>query len=268
MSALTLTLKNAPAQRIDCSSLTPDVLVDKSVAGIELVSGNSTVRVDEVFDISGDDANNIVINNGNGKLDFIGKAMTQGSITVNGDAGGYLGQFMEGGDITVNGNSYIYTGCEMKGGQIKVNGNTGDFVGGARPGYKNGMTGGTIIIAGNSGDRTGDHMRRGYILIEGDAGNYCGSRMVSGTIAVLGHVGAHLGYAMKRGTLLLQQAPTQRISANFNDCGSHTLAFLPLMLTSFKKLDSKFAELETFSRVQRYAGDLGGIGMGEILVKL
>ena len=268
MSALTLTLKNAPAQRIDCSPLTPEALADKSVADIELVSGNSTVRVDELFDITGDDINNIVINNSNGKLDFIGKAMTQGSITVNGDAGAYLGQFMEAGDITVNGNSYIYTACEMKGGQIKINGNAGDFIGGARPGYKNGMTGGTVIIAGNSGDRTGDHMRRGYILIEGDAGDYCGARMVSGTIAVLGQVGAHLGYAMKRGTLLLQQAPANGISANFNDCGSHTLAFLPLMLASFKKLDSKFAELETFSRVQRYAGDLGGIGMGEILVKL
>ncbi len=268
MSALTLTLKNAPAQRIDCSPLTPDALADKSVADIELVSGNSTVRVDEVFDISGDDTNDIVINNANGKLDFIGKAMTTGSITVNGDAGGYLGQFMEGGNITVNGNSYVYTACEMKGGQIKVNGNTGDFVGGARPGYKNGMTGGTVIITGNSGDRTGDHMRRGYILIEGNAGDYCGARMVSGTIAVLGQVGTHLGYAMKRGTLLLQQAPAKGISANFNDCGSHTLAFLPLMLASFKKLDSKFADLETFSRVQRYAGDLGGIGMGEILVKI
>jgi formylmethanofuran dehydrogenase subunit C len=40
------------------------------------------------------------------------------------------------------------------------------------------------------------------------------------------------------------------------------------MLASFKKLDSKFAELETFSRVQRYAGDIGGIGMGEILVRI
>ena len=271
MSALTLTLNNAPAQRIDCSPLTADALADKStsdIAAIELVSGNNTMRVDELFDLAGDDVNTIIINNANGKLDFIGKAMTQGSITINGDAGGYLGQFMEAGDITVNGNSYVFTACEMKGGQIKVNGNTGDFVGGARPGYKNGMTGGTVIITGNSGDRTGDHMRRGYILIEGDAGDYCGARMVSGTIAVLGQVGAHLGYAMKRGTLLLQQAPAKGISANFNDCGSHTLAFLPLMLASFKKLDSKFAELETFSRVQRYAGDLGGIGMGEILVKI
>jgi formylmethanofuran dehydrogenase subunit C len=130
------------------------------------------------------------------------------------------------------------------------------------------MTGGTVVITGNTGARTGDHMRRGMILIEGNAGDYCGSRMVSGTIAVLGQVGAHLGYAMKRGTLLLQQAPEKGISANFNDCGSHTLAFLPLMFASFRKLDSEFSRVEPFSRVQRYAGDLSGIGMGEILVKI
>lgn len=271
MSALTFTLKISPAQRIDCSLLTPNALADKSIseiAAIELVMGNSTVRVDQAFDISGDDASDITIKNSSSRLDFIGHNMTSGKITVAGDVGAYFGQFMEGGELDVTGNSGIYTACEMKGGQIKVNGNTGDFVGGARPGYKNGMTGGTVIITGNSGDRTGDHMRRGYILIEGDAGDYCGTRMVSGTIAVLGSVGDHLGYAMKRGTLLLTQQPIQGISANFNDCGSHTLAFLPLMLASFKKLDTKFAQLETFSRVQRYAGDLSGIGMGEILVKL
>lgn len=271
MSALTFSLKQAPAQRIDCSVLTPDALAEKSlsdIAAIELVTGNTAARVDSLFDISGDDSNLIQIENSTDKLDFIGHSMTSGKISVSGNAGAYLGQFLEGGELEVTGNTGIYTGCEMKDGQIKVAGNTGDFVGGARPGYKNGMTGGTIIIAGDSGDRTGDHMRRGIILIEGNAGDYCGARMVSGTIAVLGNVGSHLGYAMKRGTLLLTQQPSQGISANFNDCGSHTLAFLPLMIASFKKLDSKFSSLESFSRVQRYAGDLSGIGMGEILVKI
>ena len=271
MSALTFTLKQAPAQRIDCSPLTPDSLADKSateIAALELVIGNRSARVDSLFEISGEDSTNIHIDNSSDRLDFVGHNMTSGRISVTGNVGAYFGHFMEGGELEVIGNTGIYTGCEMKNGQIKINGNTGDFVGGARPGYKNGMTGGTVIITGNSGDRTGDHMRRGMILIEGNAGNYCGTRMVSGTIAVLGTVGTHLGYAMKRGTLLLTQQPTQGISANFNDCGSHTLAFLPLMIASFKKLDSKFASLESFSRVQRYAGDLSGIGMGEILVKL
>jgi formylmethanofuran dehydrogenase subunit C len=271
MSALTFTLKTTPAQRIDCSALTPDKLEGKTltdIAALELVTGNSKARVDALFAISGDDLNNIRFENSSGKLDHIGHAMSKGAITVNGDGGAYLGQFMTGGNITVNGNSGIFTACEMKGGVIKINGNAGDFVGGARVGYKNGMSGGTVIVTGNSGDRTGDHMRRGTILIEGNAGDYCGARMVSGTIAVLGQVGTHLGYAMKRGTLLLTQPPQNGMAANFNDCGSHTLAFLPLMFASFKQLDSKFAEVEPFSRVQRYAGDISGIGMGEILVKL
>lgn len=271
MSALTFTLKNPPAQRIDCSPLTADKLADKSVdaiAALTLVMGNQKVRLDEVFDISGSDLAEICFENATEKLDHIGHGMSTGVITINGNAGAYLGQFMTDGEIFVNGNTGIYTACEMKGGQIKVNGNAGDFVGAARIGYKNGMTGGTVIITGNSGERTGDHMRRGMILIEGDAGDYCGSRMVSGTIAVLGQVGQHLGYAMKRGTLLLTQAPQHGIAANFNDCGSHTLAFLPLMFAAFKKLDSQFAKVDSFSRVQRYAGDLSGIGMGEILVKI
>jgi formylmethanofuran dehydrogenase subunit C len=271
MSSLTFTLKISPAQRIDCSLLISDLLADKSVAdiaAIELVTGNSTERVDYLFDISGDDASNIKFVNSTDKLDFIGRNMTSGKISVDGNVGGYLGLFLDGGDIEITGDTGVYTACEMKAGQIKINGNAGEFVGGARPGYKNGMTGGIVIVTGNTGARTGDHMRRGMILIEGNAGDYCGARMISGTIAVLGGVGSHLGYAMKRGTLLLTQAPAQGISANFNDCGSHTLAFLPLLFASFAKLDSKFAEVESFSRVQRYAGDLAGIGMGEILVKI
>lgn len=271
MTALTLTLKKDLAQRVDCSPLTPDKLAGKDVsdiASIELVSGRLSIPVGELFDITGEDSQDIYIENSAGKLDYIGHSMTQGRITIAGDVGAYLGQFMSGGQIEITGNSDIYTGCEMKGGQIKINGNAGDFVGAARSGYKNGMTGGTIIITGNTGARTGDHMRRGMILIEGNAGDYCASRMVSGTIAVLGEVGKHLGYAMKRGTVLLTKMPQHGIGANFNDCGSHTLAFLPLMFTSFKKLDSQFANVEGFSRVQRFAGDIGGIGMGEILVKI
>jgi formylmethanofuran dehydrogenase subunit C len=220
MSALTFTLKATPAQRIDCSQLTSDTLAEKSladIAAIELAIGNGTERVDSVFDISGDDATEIVFNNSCDKLDFIGRNMTSGKITVNGNAGAYVGIFLEGGDIEVNGDTGSYTACEMKSGQIKINGNGGDFIGGVRPGRRNGMTGGTVIVTGNTGARTGDHMRRGVILIEGNAGDYCGARMISGTIAVLGDCGAHLGYAMKRGTLLLSQMPSRGISANFND---------------------------------------------------
>ncbi|PCJ32227.1 MAG: formylmethanofuran dehydrogenase subunit C [Gammaproteobacteria bacterium] len=271
MSALTFTLTTSAKQRIDCSPLTTDTLTGKSlaeIAAIEVLVGNRYERADSVFDISGDDAADIKFANSTDKLDFVGRNMTTGKILVDGNVGAYFGLFLEGGQLEVTGNTDVYTACEMKSGQIKINGNAGDFLGGARPGRRNGMTGGTVIVKGNTGDRTGDHMRRGVILIEGNAGDYCAGRMISGTIAVLGDVGAHLGMGMKRGTVLLTQLPSRGITANFNDCGSHTLAFLPLLFASFKKLDSQFASVESFSRVQRYAGDLAGIGMGEILVKI
>ncbi len=266
MSALTLTLKNAPEQRIDMAPLTPDNLAGKSmadIAAIELLSGNRRLRVDSLFDIAGDDAGNLVINNANGKLDFIGRGMKQGSITVNGNAGSYLAFQMRKGEITLNGNADAFAASGMAGGLLKVNGNVGDFLAAAIPGDRKGMKGGTVIITGNAGDRAGDQMRRGIILIEGNVGAYCASRMLAGTIGVMGSVGDHIGYGMRRGTLLLFSTP--KMHATLQDCGSHTLPFLSLMFKSFKGLPSKFGAINR-NRVQRYAGDLANDGKGEILV--
>lgn len=269
MSALTLTLRNAaPAQRIDMAPLTPDHLADKTIAeiaAIELLCGNRRLRVDSLFELSGGDAGNLVIRNANGKLDFIGRGMKQGSITVAGNAGSYLGFQMKKGEITVNGNADAYAASGMAGGLLRVNGNVGDFLASAIPGDRKGMKGGTVIVSGNAGDRAGDQMRRGIVLIEGNAGAYCASRMLAGTIGVMGSVGDHVGYGMRRGTLLLFSTPG--LHATLQDCGSHTLPFLSLMFNSFKHLPSKFAGIQR-NRVQRYAGDLANDGKGEILVFL
>ena len=99
MSALTFTLKTELAQRVDCSPITPDKLAGKAVediASIELVSGRRSLPVAEIFEITGEDVSDIQFNNSSSKLDHIGHAMTQGSITVKGNAGAYLGQFMAG----------------------------------------------------------------------------------------------------------------------------------------------------------------------------
>ena len=270
MSALTFTLKQSVNQRVDMSPLVSHQLEGLSIteiSSLKLQNGKRKVRVDELFDIKGSDAQEIMINNSFAKLDFIGKAMETGSLTINGDVGAYLGQEMKGGSIKVMGNTGIYAACEMKNGYMEINGDAGDFLAAALPGNKQGMKGGTVLVKGNVADRAGDHMRRGRLLIEGNAGDYCGSRMVAGTIAVMGKTGRYAGYAMRRGTLLLWQQPT--LSATFNDCGSHTLAFLPILFASFKTLDSKFAEDSAgFNRVQRYGGDMSELGRGEVLVKL
>lgn len=270
MTALTFTLKQEPAQRVDLSPLVCQNLTGLSaedIAGLELYRGKHKLRADELFDISGSDAQNIVIKNSSAKLDYIGKDLAEGRITVEGDAGAYLGLGMKSGTIIVNGNTGMFAACEMKKGFVQINGNTGDFLGAALPGNKMGMKGGTVLVKGNAGERAGDHMRRGAILIEGDAGDYCASRMTAGTIAVMGKTGRYTGYAMRRGTLLLWNQP--ELPATFNDCGSHTLAFLPMLFASFRSLDSKFADPSAaFNRVRRYGGDMAEMGRGEVLVRI
>ncbi len=270
MSALTFTLKHRPDQRVDMSPLVCQRLegiAPAEIAAIELDNGKRKVRVDALFKISGSDAQHIVIENSFAKLDFIGRDLAGGQITVQGSAGAYLGMAMQNGVIKVTQDAGIFAACEMKNGYLQIDGNAGDFLGAALPGDKMGMKGGMVLVKGNVGERAGDHMRRGNILIEGDAGDYCGSRMTAGTIAVMGCTGRYPGYAMRRGTLLLWRQPM--LSASFNDCGAHTLAFLPILFASLRRLDSRFADSSAaFKRVQRYCGDMSELGRGEVLVKI
>ncbi len=268
MSALILTLKETPRQRVDLSPLTPDSLKGKSpaeISSIELSSGNRGLHVSELFSLSGDDPSSLVIENSCDKLDRIGQAMNSGSITVHGDAGAYLGFAMKNGAIAVHGNVGAYAASGMKNGLLHIHGNADDFLAAAIPGERYGMAGGTVIVTGNTGDRVGDHMRRGAVLIEGSAGDFCCSRMLTGTIAVLGKVGRFAGHGMKRGTLLLNTMPLE-LPATFNDCGAHHISYLILLIKSWQSLDSNFARLEPRSRVRRYMGDLANAGKGEILV--
>lgn len=271
MSApMTLILKKKPRLRIEMSPLSPHLIVGKSIAdigSIKLVAGKRTYRTDELFNISGTDGHQLVIKKSCDKLDFVGCDMESGSIEINGDVGAYLGKGMNGGNIYVKGNIGIFAACEMKKGTIRIDGNAGDFLGSALPGNKKGMQGGLVLIHGDVGARLGDIMRRGTILVEGNAGDYCGSRMIAGTIAIMGKTGNHIGYGMNRGTLLLWHKP--KLSPTFADCGAHTLSsFLPLLFRSFRRLDSKFADLDReFHRITRYVGDLSSLGKGEILVK-
>lgn len=271
MTALTFTLKSPSQQRIDVSPLTPDHLAGKSpdeIGAILLQTGNRKLPASELFAIEGDDAASLVFAGATGKLDYVGQELSQGEIRVEGDSGSYAGMRMKGGTLTVSGSVDAYAACEMKNGVLFIGRNAGDFLGACLPGNKKGMAGGVVIVKGNAGDRVGDHMRRGAILVEGDAGAYLGSRMTAGTIAVLGKVGAHIGFAMGRGTLLLAQAPAA-IPATFNDCGSHTLGFIPLLLKGFAGLDTRFAGMsDSLKRVRRYAGDMCALGKGEILVAL
>lgn len=270
MSALTFECKKTLAQRVDLSPLSCHRirgLATEEINAIELISGKNRLRVDELFNVSGNNTENVIIRNSTDKFDHVGRDMESGTVSIEGNAGAYLGFGLKSGSITVQGNAGMFAACEMQDGFIEINGNAGDFVGAALPGNKRGMQGGTVLVKGHAGERVGDQMRRGMILIEGNVGDYCGSRMIAGTIAVIGASGNYLGYGMNRGTLLLWQPP--KLSATFMDCGLHTSAFLPILFKSWQKFDGKFADPDMeFHRIQRFGGDMAGLGMGEVLVKI
>lgn len=272
MIPITLTLKAPLQQRLDVSPLTPENLSGMNLAqigDIDLQYGNRVLPVNHFFGLeAGADGEGLCFAQGDPRLDYLGRGMTAGSIRIQGDAGAYLGHQMRGGVVIVEGDAGPFCGCEMKGGALRVHGNVGDFLGGALPGNRKGMAGGVLAVGGSAGDRVGDHMRRGLIVIDGDAGAYAGSRMTAGTIAINGHVGQHPGYGMKRGTLLLARSP-EAVPVTFNDCGTHTLGFLPLLLRSTEVAATSFAQYSHHAiRTRRYAGDQASLGKGEILVML
>lgn len=270
MSALTLSLKAPPRQRVDLSPLLPERLsgLDTgAIARIELASGNRGVPVGDLFAVAAGDPAELRLEGGCDRLDYIGRDMTAGRIVVEGDAGAYLGLAMTGGALRVRGTVGAWAGAEMRGGEIEIDGAAGDFLGGALPGSMRGMGGGLVVLRGPAGDRAGDRMRRGVIVVEGALGAYAGSRMIAGTLAACGPtVGPYPGFAMTRGSLLLCAAP-QRLLPTFADCGGHDLGFLRLLGRALAGRCRGLAWLEDGPRVRRLAGDAAAGGKGEILIR-
>ncbi len=269
MSALVLTLRSRPAQRVDLAPLTAAPLAGQTagaIAALALPSGNRTLTLGDLFEVTGVPGPEIEIRNSCDQLDRIGAGLRDGRLVVQGDVGAYLGARLAGGTIVVRGNTGGWTGSGMTAGLIQITGNTSEFLGGAVPGDHQGMKGGTVVVAGNTGARAGDRMRRGTLLIEGNAGDYVASRLVAGTIAVGGTVGRSPGLAMRRGTLLLRQSPAELLPT-FNDCGRYPLNYLTLLARSWRDLPSRFAgHSDGGITVRRYLGDLANGGRGEILV--
>ena len=231
-----------------------------------LVYGKETVAVGDLFQLAGRNAEHIVIAKGCGFLVCVGKNMSTGAITVQGDAGDLLGQSMRGGNITAQGDVGSWVGSAMTGGRIDIHGNAGNYVGAGIPGDPFGMNKGLINILGNAGDRIGDRMRRGIIIVHGKAGNFCGSRMHAGTIVVLDKIGQYPGNAMRRGTIILAKKP-RHVAATFKSCGNLKMQFLRLFFTQLADMGEEFAFFKEYGPVaHRFSGDLARNGKGEILI--
>ena len=106
MSGLRLTLRQPPPGRVDLSPLLPEWLAGLSpaaIAAIALPCGNRPLAAGDLFDIAAGDAADLVIIGGSDRLDQVGKGMTSGRITVEGEVGAYAGLAMTGGALRIAG---------------------------------------------------------------------------------------------------------------------------------------------------------------------
>ena len=268
MSGLRLTLRQPPPGRVDLSPLLPERLAGLSpaaIAAIVLPCGNRPLAAGDLFDIAEGDAGDLVITGGSDRLDHVGKGMTGGRMTVEGEVGAYAGLAMTGGALRIAGKAGFAAAAMMRGGLVVIEGDAGDFLGGALPGEMRGMRGGLVIVRGNAGARVGDRMRRGIILVEGDLGDHAAGRLLAGTVIGLGSSGAYPGLGMKRGTLLLAKAP-ECLLPSFADCGRHELGFLALLFAYLRPHSLRLAIVPQLRAPRRWAGDLAAGGKGEILI--
>ena len=267
MTALVLTLRARPEQRLDLSPLVPHLIAGKTeneIATIALQTTRMRVTVGDAFRLRMGEARDIRIEGACDRLDQVGAGLTGGVIDVTGDVGVRAGRLMSGGRLTIRGNAGHWAASGMKGGEIEIAGSAGDRLGGPLAGEVSGMRGGIVVVRGSVGARAADRLRRGTIVVEGGAGDHPGSRMIAGTLIVARRAGALPGYLMKRGTIILG-AGADAMSPTFADCGVHKLVAMRLMADFLKPYSARTAGL-LHGPLQRFAGDMAVLGKGEIFI--
>ncbi len=254
-------------------NISPDKFSGKSVdeiKNIEIFHGNQRKNLADLFEIhtEGDENEEILIVGDVSMVREIGKGMTKGKITINGNAGMHLGAYMEGGTIEVQGNTDDWLGAEMKSGLIKVSGNAGNFAGGAYYGSNAGMNGGIIIIEGNAGNEAGRFMALGTIVVKGNVGNFAGVHIKGGTIFCFGNLGARAGAEMHDGTIVAMHNPdsgSPNLLPTFKSNAIAKFSFINLFLTELRnygiQTDARF-----FGNYERFSGDFAEQGKGEIFL--
>jgi formylmethanofuran dehydrogenase subunit C len=274
MTAITLRVKTTPGFRIDASNLLPVTLAATAPADlprIELQGAGERCALGDLFDILHERAEppSVTIEGDVPWLDRLGANMSEGTLTVHGDAGDYAGLKMSGGTLDIAGSAGLFTACGMQGGRVTVQGNAGDCAAAALPGDMEGMTGGTLVIRGNAGARLADRLRRGTVLVSGNAGDFAASRLIAGTVCIGGETGAHPCYGMRRGTVLLSRAPAA-IPPTFTE-GGHGFDVFWRLFTRMLACETgpettPFPTHAGNMLPRRYAGDLAVDGRGELLI--
>ena len=274
---LKLHLKTQLDVPLDVDRVIPENVVGEDFRDIPVKEGNRTGRLSDYFNVEGSAAEDrTVCFFGNLKNVFgIGRAMSCGTIKVQGDTGPFVGRSMSGGKIFVTGNTDDYLGAEMTGGQIVVQGDSGNHVGANTPGGRYGMNRGTIFISGGAGQSLGRRMRRGMIVVQGSVGSLCGWELMAGTILVFGAAPKDTGLGMRRGTIILAGESSKAFgprSTFVEGTASHsqTIAMIGAWLKQSEiKIPQKMIQQRLVgAKFLQWHGDFNEGGRGEIFLSV
>lgn len=261
-----LTLKERPSVPLEAETLSPDVIAplgNDGIRALPVILGKRQFRLDDFFTIEGAGSEDLEVRGDAGRVKWIGRGMTRGRITIQGDAGMHLGAYMKGGAIEVTGNASDWIGAEMTNGLIRIKGNAGGQIGAAYRGSLTGMKGGTIFVEGSAGMEIGMRMRRGVIAVTGPVRDFAGLQMKGGTIVLAGGAEIRTGAWMVRGTIVslkpLALMPTFSYACSYNP------AFLRVYAKSLQPVGISIPH-DGRGAFQRYTGDTSVPGKGEILI--
>jgi formylmethanofuran dehydrogenase subunit C len=267
MSTTTLTLKRQLTVPLEAEILTPDVVAPLDHAGVRALPvflGKRQYRVDDFFDVEGGGSEDLEIRGEAGRVKWIGRGMTRGSVHVEGNAGMHLGAFMKGGTIEVTGNASDWAGGEMTGGTIRIRGNAGGQIGAAYRGSPSGMSGGAILVDGSAGIEVGMRMKRGIIAIGGKVSDFAGLQMKGGTLVLMGGAELRTGAWMVRGTIV--SLKPVRLLPTFSYACSYNPAFLSVYARHLQSLGFPIPGAAGEGAYRRYTGDSAIPGKGELLM--
>jgi formylmethanofuran dehydrogenase subunit C len=265
--SIILTLKEQPSVPLEAEAVSPDGLgnlTQDEIRALPVFLGKRQRRLDDFFDVEGQASDEVEIRGDASRVKWIGRGMTRGRITIDGNAGMHLGSGMKGGVIEVTGNASDWVGAEMRGGLIRIKGNAGGQVGAAYRGSMSGMNEGTILIEGTAGLEVGMRMKRGIIAVAGPVRDFAGLQMKGGTIFLLGGAELRTGAWMVRGTIV-SLAPLTLLATFVRAC-TYQPPFLRLYLKHLLGLGFPLPPGALEGEYQRYVGDASVPGKGEILV--
>lgn len=266
--SVTLTLRAQLDHPIDADCISPDrfgQLRSREIERLPVWSGREQRTLGDYFAVAGQQSTDIRVEGDVRHANGIGAAISTGTLVVDGNVGSHLGLGMSGGRIDVRGDVGDDAAVGMSGGALYVRGNAGNRLAAGLPGASKGATGGEVVVEGSAGNDVGARMRRGLVFIGGSVGDYAARAIIAGSVVVLGQVGREPAGGIKRGSLVVGSSidvPSTYAHACRYEPPHVRLALSYLARTYQLSIDQRFI----VGAYDRYCGDAGTVGKGEILV--